>query len=312
MAFESEEKKTDFESWAEAMTYEEEKELKRQEKIQLKQEKQAEKAARKAAKNKKTDSTESDNSGTPMDQADSVDSVNLSETVPQADAESEENTENTSQDNASDSEGEAGNKEEAEEDKKDEEYNPDYIKVKKAKNPEEVNIVKELLSLIIYIGVVIILCFLIITYVGQRTTVNGRSMENTLHDGDNLWIDKFTYHFKDPERFDIVVFPYEDDVYYIKRVIGLPGETVQILPDGTILIDGQRLVESYGKEIILESGTAAEERTLGEDEYFVLGDNRNDSRDSRWADVGDINKDDIIGKAVLRLSPIKQFGKLDK
>ncbi len=306
MAFDSEEKKSDFESWAEAMTYEEEKELKRQEKLQQKQERLAEKAAKKAAKNNTAEA--SDKTGeTEGGEAKAEDSK------------SDETKTETESVNKEASEGDGEKTEEAENSEEtsdktdaDEEYNPDYIKVKKKKDPNEVNIVKELLSLIIYIGIVIILCYLIITYVGQRTTVNGRSMENTLHDGDNLWIDKFTYHFKDPERFDIIVFPYEDDVYYIKRVIGLPGETVQILPDGTILINGKRLVESYGKEIILESGTAAEERTLGEDEFFVLGDNRNDSRDSRWADVGDINKEDIIGKAVLRLSPIKQFGKLDK
>ena len=136
-------------------------------------------------------------------------------------------------------------------------------------------------------------------------------MESTLHDGDNLWIDKLSYHFSDPKRFDVIVFPYEDDVYYIKRIIGLPGESVQIMNDGTILINGKKLIESYGKEIILESGTAAEERVLGEDEYFVLGDNRNDSRDSRWADVGDINREDIIGKAAFRLSPLSKFGKID-
>ena len=137
-------------------------------------------------------------------------------------------------------------------------------------------------------------------------------MENTLQDGDNLWIDKLSYQFGDPKRFDIVVFPYQgQDVYYIKRVIGLPGEKVQITPDGNILINDEVLMESYGREVIADSGTASEPRVLGEDEYFVLGDNRNDSRDSRWADVGDINKKDIIGKAVLRLSPFKKFGKVN-
>jgi signal peptidase I len=195
----------------------------------------------------------------------------------------------------------------------DEEYNPDYKKVKKKKNKDEVNIVKELLSLIIYIGIIIMICYCIITFVGQRTTVHGHSMETTLQDGDNLWIDKLTYHFSNPKRFDIIVFPYQgQDVYYIKRVIGLPGETVQITPDGSILINGEVLSESYGREVMVDSGTASEPLTLGPDEFFVLGDNRNDSRDSRWADVGNINKKDIIGKAVLRLTPFGKFGKIDK
>ena len=116
-------------------------------------------------------------------------------------------------------------------------------------------------------------------------------MSPTLESGDNLWIDKFSYKISDPKRFDIIVFPYKDtDVFYIKRVIGLPGETVQIAPDGSIIIDGQILQESYGKEIIMDSGTACDPITLGKDEYFVLGDNRNDSRDSRWPDVGNIHK----------------------
>ena len=318
MAFESEDRKSDFESWAESMTYEEERELKRQEKIQLKEKKKAERAAKKrqnkASEDIKEEATSEDNAA-----EEQTADVKISEEESSTKITSEENSaeekaaddaeseENSSEDTEDQDEGSKKKKKK----KAKEEYNPDYIKEKK-KEPEDINIVKELLSLIIYIGVVIILCYCIITFVGQRTTVNGRSMESTLHDGDNLWIDKLSYRFSDPKRFDIIVFPYEEDTYYIKRIIGLPGETVQIMPDGTILIDGKKLVESYGKEIILESGTAADPRTLGEDEYFVLGDNRNDSRDSRWADVGDINREDIIGKAAFRLSPFSKFGKIDK
>lgn len=319
MAFDSEEKKSDFESWAESMTYEEEKELKRQEKLQLKEQKKAEKLARKN-KGKTVEEGAGDNENQKFDvdsfsgqDKETVDEISAltSQNITEEDSSGEASSENTS-DTSDNSDSEDYSEKKKKKNREKEDYNPDYIKEKKKKAPEEINIVKELLSLIIYIGVVIILCYCIITFVGQRTTVNGRSMENTLHDGDNLWIDKLSYRFSSPKRFDIIVFPYEDDVYYIKRVIGLPGETVQILADGTIIIDGQKLVESYGKEIILESGTAADPRTLGEDEYFVLGDNRNDSRDSRWADVGDISRDDIIGKAVFRLSPFSKFGKIDK
>lgn len=176
---------------------------------------------------------------------------------------------------------------------------------------KNVNIVKELFSLLIYIGAVILFCYLIITFVGQRTTVSGNSMNPTLESGDSIWIDKLTYHFKNPERFDIVVFPYQgQDVYYIKRVIGLPGETVQIDEAGNIFINGTKLDEHYGKDVIRNNGIAGEPITLGADEYFVLGDNRNDSRDSRWSDVGNVRKADIIGRAVFRLAPFKQFGKL--
>ena len=312
MAFESEEKKSDFDAWAESLTYEEEKELKKQEKKKLKEQRKAEKEARKKGYNSEdleevVDSVEGAHA--PAEKADSESGYKPADRPSDEAAKDDDSAEASENGDAQD--GDSEEKPKKKKKQKKEKANPDYIKEKEKKPAEEVNIVKELLSLIIYIGVVIILCYCIITYVGQRTTVNGRSMENTLHDGDNLWIDKLSYHFTDPKRFDVIVFPYEDEVYYIKRIIGLPGESVQIMNDGTILINGKKLIESYGKEIILESGTAAEERVLGEDEYFVLGDNRNDSRDSRWADVGDINREDIIGKAAFRLSPLSKFGKID-
>lgn len=188
------------------------------------------------------------------------------------------------------------------------------IKKRRSRSKEDVNIVKELLSLIIYIGIVIVFCFLIITFVGQRTNVHGASMENTINDKDNLWVDKLIYKIKDPERFDIIVFPYQgSDVFYIKRIIGLPGETVRIDTNGNIYINEELLIEDYGKEIIQPDklGIASSSITLASDEYFVLGDNRNNSKDSRWSDVGNIKKEEIIGKAVFRLTPFSGFGFLD-
>ena len=175
----------------------------------------------------------------------------------------------------------------------------------------ERGVLHEILSFLIYVAVVVGATFLIIHFVGQRTYVSGSSMENTLSDGDNLIVDKITYRFSDPQRFDIIVFPfrYEDRVYYIKRIIGLPGETVQIT-DGDIYIDGEILQESYGREVIKDSGLAAEPIVLGEDEYFVLGDNRNDSTDSRDPSVGVIHRDEIIGRAWLRIWPLDKFGVL--
>ncbi len=185
---------------------------------------------------------------------------------------------------------------------------------KKKQEKEEINIVKDLISLAIYILAIVAVCWLILTYVGQRTEVSGDSMNDTLHDGDSLWIDKLSYRFKDPERFDIVVFPYEEeeDTYYIKRIIGLPGETVYIDEDGVIYINDEPLEENYGKEVIEENhrGLAAEPITLGDDEYFVMGDNRNNSRDSRLSDVGNIHKDKFVGKAVFRFTG--GFGFLNK
>ena len=178
-----------------------------------------------------------------------------------------------------------------------------------AEEEGKISPLKELLSMLIYIGVVLGVTFLIITFVGQRTHVSGESMENTLDNGDQLIVDKITYRFQDPERFDIIVFPfhYKENTYYIKRIIGLPGETVQIA-DGTIYINGEVLEESYGREVMQDPGIAAEPITLGEDEYFVLGDNRNQSSDSRDPSVGLIHRDEIIGRAWLRIWPLDSFG----
>ncbi|GAA4653395.1 signal peptidase I [Anaerocolumna aminovalerica] len=167
---------------------------------------------------------------------------------------------------------------------------------------------KEIFHLLFYIILVFLATFVIINYVGQRTVVQGQSMENTLFDRDNLIINKLSYHFIAPKRFDIIVFPIKTSKkYYIKRIIGLPGETLQI-KNGNIYINSELLEENYGKEIMNYSGTASVPITLNEDEYFVLGDNRNHSSDSRDPDVGVINKDRIIGKAWLRIWPLNKFG----
>lgn len=172
------------------------------------------------------------------------------------------------------------------------------------------DVVKEIFSTVLYILIVLAVTYLVITFVGQRTQVKGSSMEPTLSDNDNLIVDKISYRFKDPQRFDIIVFPfqYEEDTYYIKRIIGMPGETVYIDGDGTIYIDGEVLYENYGREIMISAGRASEPIELAEDEYFVLGDNRNNSSDSRDPSVGNIHRDKIIGKTWLRIWPLSEFG----
>ena len=170
-------------------------------------------------------------------------------------------------------------------------------------------IIKELAGWLLYIVLIIALTWTVVTFAGQRTEVSGSSMETTLSDKDQLIVDKMTYRFRDPKRYDIVVFPYQyqDNTYYIKRIIGLPGETVQIL-SGMVYIDGMRLDEHYGNEVMENPGIAEEPLTLGEDEYFVLGDNRNNSSDSRASDVGLIHRKDLIGRAWIRVWPLSQIG----
>lgn len=176
-------------------------------------------------------------------------------------------------------------------------------------------ILKEVLFYIVFA----ILCiFIVPQYVIQRTEVIGPSMEETLHDEDQLLVNKLVYRFRDPKRFDIVVFkPPESALiatnklgskeYYVKRIIGLPGETIQIVGE-SIYINGEVLEEEYGKDPITYAGIASNEITLGEKEYFVLGDNRAVSYDSRYQEVGIIERDTLVGTAVFRLWPFNKFG----
>ncbi len=167
----------------------------------------------------------------------------------------------------------------------------------------------ELFGWLVYIAIIVGLTWLIITFVGQETSVSGHSMETTLQDGDQLIVDKISYRFRDPKRYDIIVFPYqyEENVYYIKRIIGLPGETVQV-KDGYVYINGEKLESDiYGKEVI--SGQELQpSRSPGDDEYFVLGDNRNNSSDSRDPSVGILKRKDLLGRAWVRIYPFDKVG----
>ena len=172
-----------------------------------------------------------------------------------------------------------------------------------------INKLKDFMFTSVYFLIVIVLAFLIIKYVAQRTEVVGRSMEPTLENEDNLIVDKISYRFKEPERYDIIVFPYRDGsgMYYIKRIIGLPGEQIYINERGDVFVDGKKLEEPYIKEKAVEAGLAANIVNLGDDEYFVLGDNRNNSTDSRSIEVGNVKRDEIIGKAGIRIWPFDKI-----
>ncbi len=173
-------------------------------------------------------------------------------------------------------------------------------------------ILTNVLVVMVCIFVAFILASVVTSFVAHPTKVEGESMETTLTDGDTVIIQKMSYYFGSPERYDVVVFPvYNSDTYYIKRVIGLPGETVQI-EEGKVFINGKELEDdTYGKdEYIDDPGDAAEPITLASDEYFVLGDNRNMSTDSRNSYVGVIKKRSIAGKAWKRVLPFSKFGSI--
>lgn len=197
------------------------------------------------------------------------------------------------------------------EEKVQEEIQRQRIQDRRDRRKKSLKVLKEIFGWIIYILTVICVTYLIVTYVGQRTKVSGPSMEATLQNGDNLIVDKISYRFREPERFEIIVFPYQyaEDTFYIKRIIGMPGETLQII-DGYVYIDGELLEEDvYGKEVIDQTkmGIADEPVVLGEDEYFVMGDNRNHSSDSRDPSVGVLKRDQLVGRAWLRIYPFESF-----
>jgi signal peptidase I len=153
----------------------------------------------------------------------------------------------------------------------------------------------------------IFFAWFIINIVLEKTSVLGDSMEMTLSDGDSIIVNKFAYLFSEPERGDVIVFKQsgsEHDYYDVKRVMGLPGETIQIV-DGVIHINGVEIEEKINCEKMRIPGLAKDPFTLEEEEYFVLGDNRNNSEDSRFANIGTIVREEIVGRAWLRLN---EFG----
>lgn len=168
---------------------------------------------------------------------------------------------------------------------------------------------KVILDYLIYIIIVIGCCLLFVKFIAVRSIVDGHSMNPTLNDKDNLIVEKVSYYLHEPRRFDVIVFELtsEPGVHYIKRIIGLPGETVQV-KEGSVYINGTKLESDiYGNEPMLNAYAAAEPIILGTDQYFVLGDNRNHSKDSRSVDPGPIHKSQFLGKALFRFWPIWKF-----
>lgn len=194
------------------------------------------------------------------------------------------------------------------------EFDEPYDARRDVKPERKSNVKSFLYDLLFYAILIFVTIYIIPNYVIQRTIVDGSSMENSLHNGEHLIVEKISYRFNQLDRFDIIVFyPYgrkNKDDYYVKRIIGLPGETVQIIGED-IYINNILLEEDYGKNPIEDPGRAAQPIKLGSDEYFVLGDNRNISRDSRDSDVGNVLKENIGGRAVFRISPLSRFGTID-
>lgn len=183
-----------------------------------------------------------------------------------------------------------------------------------SKKPKFKKFFKSLILWVIEIVLVILAAYLIIEYAVEKTTVLGVSMNTTLNEGDKIIVNKLAYLRGEPERYDVIVFSQSKSghgYYNVKRVIGLPGETVEIV-NGEVYINGIKLQEEIPVEVMRVAGLADEAILLGENEYFVLGDNRNYSEDSRFANIGIIVKNDIIGKAWIRLEPFSIIDKINR
>lgn len=189
--------------------------------------------------------------------------------------------------------------------------NEEENKEKKKRSP-----LSYLIEGLIYVALIITCVYIVPNYVVQRTVVSGDSMQDTLQNDESLLVDKISYRFTDPKRYDIIVFyPKGRDVeeYYVKRIYGLPGETIQIKGDD-IYINGSKIDDPYAKDSMDSAGIAKEPYTLADDEYFVLGDHRSVSIDSRITPddplegPGPVKFENIAGKVFLRIWPLKKFG----
>ncbi len=171
-------------------------------------------------------------------------------------------------------------------------------------------LVREVLSWIVELVVVIGLAYVLVSFFGIRTNVVGQAMEQTLENDDDILVNKFAYIISKPKQGDVIVFlpnGNKKSHYYVRRVVAVPGDTVQI-KDGALYVDDELYKESTDVASMEDAGIASDAVKLEKDEYFVLGDNRNNSEDSRYANIGNVKREYIIGKAWFRFSGLGSFG----
>lgn len=176
-----------------------------------------------------------------------------------------------------------------------------FYQKKKKLNPK---LIKDVFEMVIGGMIVIFLAFVIVFSVGMKTSVVGDSMEPGLYNSQEVLINRVIYRLSSPKRGDVIVFlpnGNQNTHFYVKRVVGLPGESIQI-QDGSVYVDGVLLEEDEMFDRIADPGIAENELQLEVDEYFVLGDNRNSSEDSRSGNIGPVSKDTIAGKAWFKLA----------
>lgn len=184
------------------------------------------------------------------------------------------------------------------------------LKFKSEKRRVRLNRLRNVGSWMLKIAIVCAVAFVLVLFFGKRVSNIGDSMNPEIENGDIVLVNTLIYNAKNPSRGDVIVFkPQGDETMhsYMKRVIGLPGETVEI-KDGEILINGEKIEEDYKTTKIDDPGIVEEPITLGGDEFFVLGDDRQNSEDSRMADIGNVKRTEIEGKVWFVISPKDHFG----
>ena len=172
------------------------------------------------------------------------------------------------------------------------------------------DLIQEIVTWIVQIVLVCVLAFGIIWYFGLKISVIGDSMNPELNNGDVTLINRLVYDIRRPRRGEVIAFKAngnEDARYYIKRVIGLPGETIEYV-DGKLQVDGKIIKEKYQTTKFEELGALEDKVVLGEDEFFVLGDDRQSMEDSRSDHIGYISRSEIEGKVWFKIFPMKHFG----
>ncbi|MBO4485145.1 MAG: signal peptidase I [Lachnospiraceae bacterium] len=185
-----------------------------------------------------------------------------------------------------------------------------------ARREKLISIIRSVLLWILAVGGAVALAYFLVHFGLAKTTVDA-SMSPTLDDGDRILVDRIRYKITKPKRNDIIVFcqdsdPDRKDAFYnVKRIVGLPGETIQI-KNGGVFINGEEMTEAVNVDRMMIAGLATYEVKLGDDEYFVLGDSRNSSEDSRYASIGNIKKSEIIGYAWIRLNRFSFVNNLNR
>lgn len=189
-------------------------------------------------------------------------------------------------------------------------YRNNGLDFNRRKKNVNVPLVKEIFAWIVEIAIVLAIAFVFVYFIGMRTSVVGQSMAETLDNGDQILVNRFIYKVIGPRANDVVVFlpnGNEKSHYYVKRVVGVPGDTVQI-KEGKVYINGAAFEEKVDVAAMEDAGLAGDSITLGDDEYFVLGDNRNNSEDSRYANIGNVKREYLIGKAWFVVTTGDRFG----